>query len=57
MNECSDANAIESAFKVVCDFCRNYPTVRGGLPSSDPNSTRASEALVACAEGDAFLCP
>ncbi len=45
MNESSDANAIESAFKVVCDFCRNYPTVRGGLPSSDPKATLASKAL------------
>ena len=45
MNDSADANAIESAFKVVCDFCRNYPTVRGGLPSSDPKATRASEAL------------
>ena len=45
MNDSAEAKAIESAFKVVCDFCRTYPTVHGGLPSSDPRASRASEAL------------
>ena len=45
MNNSPEANTIEEAFKVVCNFCQNYPTVHGGLPSNDPGAMSAYESL------------
>ena len=45
MNNSPEANTIEEAFKVVCNFCQNYPTVHGGLPNNDPGAIGAYESL------------
>ena len=45
MNNSPEAKTIEEAFKVVCNFCQNYPTVRGGLPNNDPGAIGAYESL------------
>ena len=45
MNNSPEAKTIEVAFKVVCNFCQNYPTVHGGLPSNDPGAISAYESL------------
>ena len=45
MNNSPEAKTIEEAFKVVCNFCQNYPTVHGGLPSNDPGAISAYESL------------
>jgi 5-methylcytosine-specific restriction protein B len=37
--------AIEKAFNEICEFCENYPNIRGGLPSSDPRALKAIHNL------------
>lgn len=29
---------LKTAFQEICDFCGNYPAVRGGLPTDDPRA-------------------
>ena len=36
---------LSAAFVAVCDFCRDYPQIPGGLPTSDPRAQAVGDPL------------